>query len=272
MKIHRTMEGAETWDSGLNVTEYEIKYFVVSPTSKADAMRQCFNASPETKGSLRRQKVRAEGYDGDGNLEVTVIYGTNDSSSSSSISASEAEPTISFSCGGGSKHITTAIEQTTISGPSAGGAIGWNGKSASDCEIAGVDIPTAELTKTYTKIMRVSDITTNFERNVASMIGTVNSREFKGWKRGEVMFKEMSYSAGKNDKKVSVSFSFAIHPNESGVRIPGSSETFSKEGWQYVWMIPETEVDPNTGEPKVNVKGLYLSTVCRYADFDKLGI
>lgn len=271
MKILRTMEGSETWDSNQNVTEYEIKYIVLDPTTKAAAMAACFVDAPESKGNLHRSKVRSEGYDSDGNLEVTVIYSANDSSSNSSVSEAEAEPTISFSCGGGSKHITTAYAQTTISGPSSGGAIGWNGKSGSDCEIAGVDVPTAELTKTYTKIMRIKDITTAFERNVASMIGAVNSKDFKGWKKGEVMFKDMSYSAGKNDKKVAVSFSFAIHPNESNVAIPGSSESFSKEGWQYVWMIPETEVGTD-GVPKVTVKGLYVSTVCRYADFDQLGI
>ena len=271
MKIVRTMEGAETWDANLNVTEYEIKYFVLAPTSKDAALRTCFNQSPAKKGNLFRTKVRSEGYDKDGNLEVTVVYSANDNSSSSSNSTVDAEPTISFSCGGGSKHMTTAIQQTVISGASAGGAIGWNGKSGSDCEIAGVDVPTAELTKTYTKVMRIRDITTNFERNVANMVGTVNSREFKGWKKGEVMFREMSYSAQKNDTKVVVSFSFAIHPNESGVKIPGTTHSFSKEGWQYVWMIPETEIDAN-GEPRVNVKGLYLATVCRYEDFNKLGI
>ena len=275
MKIVRTMEGSETWDSAMNVTEYEIKYFVIEPTSKADAMRACFNQSPATKGTLFRTKVRSESYDKDGNLEVTVMYGTNESSSKSeTITEQESEPTVSFSCGGGTKHLTTALgNQRRVYGTvTAGNAIGWNGKSSSDCEIAGVDVPTAELTKTYTKIMLLSDITTNFERNVARMVGKVNSTEFKGYRRGEVMLKDWGYSSvNKSDVKVTVSFTFAIHLNETGINISGGT-TFSKEGWEYLWVIPETTIDPDTGEPKVGIKAAFVAPVVQYEDFNQLGI
>ena len=151
----------------------------------------------------------------------------------------------------------------------AGGAIGWNGKSGDDCEIAGVDVPTAQLRETYTKQMKISKLTTAFKRKVAALVGKVNSGSFKGWSAGEVMFLGMSYATpSKKAKKVTVTFNFAIQPNETGVKIAGKS--VSKKGFEYVWAISKTVA--SSGTPKLEVEGIYVDQVCEYASFSGLGL
>ena len=158
----------------------------------------------------------------------------------------------------------------------AGGAIGWNGKSGDDCEIAGVDIPTAQLRETYTKQMRISRLTTSYKRSVASLVGKVNSGSFKGWSAGEVMFLGMSYSTpAKKASKVTVTFNFAIQPNESAIQ-PNESNvkigghSVSKKGFEYAWAISKSVAAG--GGPKIEVEGIYVDQVCEYASFSALGL
>jgi len=83
------------------------------------------------------------------------------------------------------------------------------------------------------------------------------------------MFLGMSYSTpAKKAKKVTVSFNFAIQPNETGVKI--GSRSVSKKGFEYVWAISKTVA--GSGTPKLEVEGIYVDQVCEYASFSGLGI
>ena len=81
--------------------------------------------------------------------------------------------------------------------------------------------------------------------------------------------KAMSYSSpAKKSKMVTVTFNFAIQPNESGAKIGGKS--VSKKGFEYVWAISKTSAV--NGSPKVEVEGIYVDQVCEYASFSALGL
>ncbi|MPM64769.1 hypothetical protein SDC9_111658 [bioreactor metagenome] len=166
--------------------------------------------------------------------------------------------------------MTHSLKQTKAFGTKdAGGAIGWNGKSGSEMEITGVDIPTAQLRETYTRVMRLSRITTGFKRNVAGLVGKVNSGSFKGWSAGEVMFLGMSYSSpAKSSTKVTVTFNFSVQPNESDAKVGGKS--VSKKGFEYVWALSKTSAE--SGVPKAEVEAIYVEQVCEYASFSALGL
>jgi len=271
MTIHRTQEGSETWDAYGNIKEFEIKYFVTNPTSKSDAMQAVLDDSPVSNGDLNRSGVRFESYDDDGNMEISVLYEGNDSSGDDSDDDDDSS-TVSFDCGGGNKHLTHSIKQTIVKGDiDPKGAIGWNGKSDSEMEISGVDVPTAQLRETYTRTMKLSRISTAFKRNVAALVGKVNSGSFKGWAAGEVMFLGMSYSCpAKKSTKVTVTFNFAIQPNECDVMVGDTS--VSKKGYEYVWVITSTEADTDKGVPVMKTDGVFVDQVCEYASFAVLGL
>lgn len=206
----------------------------------------------------------------DNAIYYTVSYQQDETSSADK--KQEEQATVSFDCGGGTMHRTHAIgkERIAFGTKKAGGAIGWNGKSGSEMSITGVDIPTAQLRETYTKIMKLSKITTAYKRKVANLVGKVNMGSFKGWESGEVMFLGMSYSCpAKKSAKVTVSFNFSIQMNEHNAQV-GEKKIGNKKGWEYVWVLSKTVMDKDT--PKLDIEAIYVDQVCEYANFGILGL
>ena len=254
-----------------NYTSIEVQYLVFGVTTEEEALTAVHGKAPAESKGLPLDSIEIDTRETNDTFRVNAIYREEEGDVGDSGGDDDDEtPTESFDCGGGTKHLLYSFGQKKVYGDKdAGGAIGWNGKSGDDCEIAGVDVPTAQLRETYTKPMRVSKLTTAFKRKVAGLVGKVNSGSFKGWNAGEVMFLGMSYSTpAKKAKKVTVTFNFAIQPNESGVRIAGKSVT--KKGFEYVWAISKTVA--SSGSPKLEVEGIYVDQVCEYASFSGLGL
>ena len=254
-----------------NYTSIEVQYLVFGVTTEEEALTAGHGKAPAESKGLPLDSIEIDTRETNDTFRVNAIYREEEVDVGDSGGDDDDEtPTESFDCGGGTKHLLYSFGQKKVYGDKdAGGAIGWNGKSGDDCEIAGVDVPTAQLRETYTKPMRVSKLTTAFKRKVAALVGKVNSGSFKGWNAGEVMFLGMSYSTpSKKAKKVTVSFNFAIQPNETGVKVAGKS--VSKKGFEYVWAISRTVA--SSGTPKLEVEGIYVDQVCEYASFSGLGL
>lgn len=278
MQIKRTTGGSETWSRYGRCTAAEIKYLVLSPTSKRAAIQGVIAAAPTAYGEnneLPLKEFRFDGYVGEGDIEITAVYAETESSDIPD--GDDEEATMSFDTGSGTKHITHAIKQEQVYPglmrfDDAGGGIGWNGKTGSEAEFTGVDVPTADMHEVYTKYIRTSRLTTAYKRVLCELYGKVNSKAFKGWDPGEAMFCGASYSAPIDGRaKVLVTFNFRIIPNESNAKVAGQN-IGSKKGWEYVWARSKTENDPTTHIPKVVTKAIYKSEVVEYADFSRLGI
>lgn len=265
-------EHPKSIDKNGKYTSIEVQYLVFGVSSEEDALSAVHDKAPAESKGLPLDSIEIDTRETNDTFRVNAIYREEDTTvdDSSGNDDDDETPTESFDCGGGTKHLLYSFGQKKVYGDKdAGGAIGWNGKSGDDCEIAGVDVPTAQLRETYTKPMRVSKLTTAFKRKVAALVGKVNSGSFKGWNAGEVLFLGMSYSTpAKKAKKVTVTFNFAIQPNESGVKIAGRSVT--KKGFEYVWAISKTVA--SSGTPKLEVEGIYVDQVCEYASFSGLGL
>jgi len=262
-------EHAMAMDSDGEFTQIEVPYVVMGASEEEKALAAVHEAAPDEWGGLPIESLEISSREGAEAFTVNVIYKSKASSTTSSKDRDD-EATVSFDCGGGTRHLTHSLSQKLVFGSKkAGGAIGWNGKSGAEMAIAGVDVPTAQLRETYTKVMRLSKITTAFKRTVASLVGKVNSGAFKGWNAGEVMFLGMSYSApGKKSTKVAVTFNFAIQPNESDAMVCGKS--ISKKGFEYAWALSRASVEE--GVPKAEVEAIYVDQVCEYASFSALGL
>ncbi len=283
MILNRTTEGSETWNGSGEVTSAEIKYLVVNPTTKRAAMQACFDDAPahiepDNADSLSKSGVRFDGISGDGCYEISVLY-EEDSSTSGEYSSSSSDTdkivAFNFDCGGGTRHITHSSRQEIIAGElDPGGAIGWNGKYGSESQIAGVDIPAAQIRESYTRRISKTKLTTAVRRKIASIVGSVNNSAYKGWNQGEVLFLGCTYSSSEENKKqttVDVVYNFAISTNEESFTCNGKTYSCKKKGHQYVWTISETVVKEGDS-PKLDVKGIYLETVCAEVDFGELGL
>lgn len=250
----------------------EVPYIVFEVEDEDTALNAVLATAPQSMQDLPLESIEIDSRENDTTFTVNAIYKSEQQESTPiADDDSEDEPTVSFDCGGGMKHLNYSLSQRKAYGEKdAGGSIGWNGKPGDDCEIAGVDVPTAQLRETYTKLMRISNLGTTYKRNVAALVGKVNSGSFKGWLPGEVMFLGMSYSTpAKKAKKVTVTFNFAIQLNETAVKIGGKS-IGNKKGFEYVWAISKTTAA--NGIPKVEVEGIYVDQVCEYASFSALGL
>jgi hypothetical protein len=257
-------------DSDGECTGVEVPYIVFAAADEDEALAAIHETAPDEWNGVPLEAIEIESREGEDIYKVNAVYKRRAASTSSARDEDEGEATVSFDCGGGTKHLTHSIRQETVYGTKkAGGAIGWNGKSGSEMEIAGVDIPTAQLRETYTKVMRLSRITTTFKRKVASLVGKVNSASFKGWNAGEVMFLGMSFSCpARKSTKVTVAFNFAIQPNESDAKVCGKS--VAKKGFEYVWAL--SKASAGDGVPKAEVEAIYVDQVCEYASFSSLGL
>ena len=256
-------------DAGGRFTRVEATYIVFGAASEEEALRGVRESAPAEWEGLPLDSLEISGREADEVFLVDVSY-RDGSSSGSSSGDDDEEATVSFDCGGGTRHMTHSYAQRVVFGTkSAGGAIGWNGKTGAEMSISGVDVPTAQLRETYTKTMRLSRITTAFKRKVAKLVGKVNSGPFKGWEKGEVMFLGMSFSSpARKSSKVNVAFNFAVQPNEE-TSVCGRN--VSKKGFEYAWGLSKTVVDEN-GVPKADVEAVYVDEVCRYDSFSALGL
>ena len=116
MQIKRTTGGSETWNKWGRCTAAEIKYLVLFPTSKRNAILGVINVAPTAYGEdneLPLKEFRFDGYVGEGDIEITAVYASEDSSGGDD-SGDEEVATMSFDCGSGTKHVVTAIKQTKV--------------------------------------------------------------------------------------------------------------------------------------------------------------
>lgn len=250
-------------------TGVEIPYIAFNATDEDDALSATLAIAPQVYNGLMLETIEIDTRENDTTYRTNAVYKTPDTSDDNN---DDDVSTASFSCGGGTKHITHGIKQTIAFGDkNPGGLIGWNGKPGPESEASGLDIPIAQLKETYTRIMRLSQLSTSFKRKVASLVGKVNSGSFKGWSPGEVMFLGMSYSTpAKKATQVTVIFDFAVQMNETNAKVGG--KTVSKKGFEYAWCLSKTEVDPIFGLTKVITEAIYVDQVCEYASFSELGL
>lgn len=265
-------EQQKTVDGTGKLTDATIPYLVFDALNEAEALGFAFQEIPKELEELKLLSVSISERKAEQIFLVEAVYGVSSAFASSDDEEEEEDAVVNFECSTGTSHITNAIQNITIrkADVDPGTFIGWNGKIKDESEITGVDILVPTLRESYTKNIKLSKLNNAYRRKIAKLTGKINSKTFKGWDRGEVLFLGCSFSAPeKTSKKVTVTFNFAIQPNE-GAEIDG--EEFFKNGWEYAWTIAGTNIDEGMTTPKNKVTGIYCSQVYYYADFGALGL
>lgn len=260
-----------------NLLSAEITYIVTEcaggEESALDAVRAYV---PKSFRNIPLSYLEIASKDANDAFHVTAVYEETASEAEAETLAQTDTPSMSFSCGGGTKHVTTAIYQTHYGTHSAYNSIkliGWNGKTGADMQVAGVDVPTAQMREDYVRIMKYREvIDTKFRRKVGSLSGFVNKDTFHGWNPGEVMFLDASFTTPLDpEAKVPVTFHFAIQTNErKTVEIGGTATTITKKGFEYVWILPKTSV--KNGVPVLEIDDFFVAGVIEARDFSVLGV
>lgn len=268
-------EQQRTLDNTGKLTNAVIQYLVFEALDEAEALSYAFENVPKELDNLKLLSISISERKSQDIFLLEVTYGSSNNNSgggSSDDNAEDEDAVFNFECSTGSAHITNAIKNIPLKAGKVdpGSFIGWNGKSGDDSEITGVEIMVPTLRESYTKQMRLNQLTIAFRRKVAALTGKINAKTFKGWDRGEVLFLGCSFSAPeKTAERVTVTFNFAIQLDEDNAEIEGIK--FRKDGWTHVWAIASTTVEDGK-TPRNKVDALYGSQVYQYADFGALGL
>lgn len=256
----------------------EITYIVLDAADELAALDAVRARAPSKYRDVPLDYIEIISRDSDTSFHVRAVYEYPSGSSGGGSDSDDDTPTMSFDCGGGQRHVTTALYQTHYGNHSAYGNIklvGWNGKVGSDMEVSGVDVPTAQPRLVFSKYIPYNEATgTRYMRNSCALVGCVNRDKFWNWNPGEVMFLGNSFGTKlKHVNKVQIQFNFAIQLAETKkIRLAGSSAetTITKKGFEYVWIIPKTEV--KNGMPVVEIDDFFVAGVIEARDFSALGI
>ena len=281
--VKRLDGGGETWNAAGTVCKSaEIRFLVFGAGDTAAAIVATAAEAPSSYNGAPLKEIRFDELNEDV-FTISVAYEAEDGSSGGDDDDDDdddakdaSELTESFDCGGGTARMICAYSQTRI-WPAGGvddaaGMIGWNGKTGDKAQFAGVDVPCADLRKSYQRRMKVETLkSSKWQRQVASLVGKVNASKFKQWQAGEALFVGCSYSAPKhNAKKATVTFNFRISLNESDM-VVGGKHLGPRKGWEHLWSRSHTEVGTNN-KTVVVVDGIYKAQVCKSGDFNLLGV
>lgn len=263
VKVIKTAEGETAVTPGsLFAEEHEILYVVSGAPNRRTAFAAVDAEAPAKYDTLVKKRLRFEKYTGE-DMEISVSYGRSESNRMSD------KAKVSFDTSGENQHIIKGKALVASSCPGTmkynpGPFIGWNGKSGSETEYTGIDIIVPHIRKTV--VQTISKPTTSYENIVIELTGTVNSRNFLGRERGEVLFLGATWtSSGGNTVDATYHFAIRISEYVKGLGI-------KKKGWEYLWEICNTGSETANQPVSVGVAGIFLSQVYTESNFGKLGI
>lgn len=219
-------------------------------------------ASPAIYDGLVRQSWRVEP---EGHLlwRGTVQYGR--------FSRPQQEgdpPKITFDTGGGTIHVVNG-SQVGAYAPSGMTSIpAWGLVGVTKDGVEGVDIPAREFHWSETHILPIAYVSHDYAKTLYELTATVNSTAWRAYEAGEVLFKGASGSARDADT-CEITYSFAASPNLTNLTVGGVT-VLSKQGWDYLWVRYDDELNDNVVTKKVRMA--YVHRVIERTDFSLLGI
>jgi hypothetical protein len=245
-----------------------IKYVILGTDSDSDALTSLESTAPET-WSIDSFDVPLQHCEVD-QVHETIWIGTAFYSFHSQQS-SESESIFQFDTGGGSQHITQAINHINSYAPSGLTAPDFKGAvGVAEKTVEGVDIIIPVYN--FSEVHYLSNTTVNdaYKATLFSLTGKVNSATYKGYLAGELLFKGASGSKkGRSDWEMT--FNFAASPNKTDI-VVGDISGIAKKGWEYLWVQYEDDEDTTAHALVKRPKAVFIEQVYDYANLSGLSI
>jgi len=181
------------------------------------------------------------------------------------------ESTYSFDTGGGTQHITNSITTrnryapTGETAPDFKGAIGYDGQN-----VAGVDIQVPVYNFSETHYFEDIQITPAYKATLFNLTGSVNNGVFRGFQVGEVLFLGAS-GTKRGNERWELQYRFASLPNKTDFQV-GDIQVAIKYGWDYMWVLYDTDVDSTAKSLIKKPAAVYIEQVYPGKSFALLGI
>ena len=151
--------------------------------------------------------------------------------------------TYSFDTTGGHVRIFQSLETVhsypelgQLFAPEFNGAIGVTDTAVEGCEI---DVPVYNWSETW--YVPAANVTGAYKAGIFALIAKTNDAAFRGFQRGEVLFRGARGSLRKADQ-LELAFNFSASQNVTN-RTIGTITGIDKRGWEYIWCRYEKRKD-----------------------------
>jgi hypothetical protein len=151
-------------------------------------------------------------------------------------------------------------------GPDFDRAINVSGESVNGIDVI---VPSLKYSETWIMPVQVA-INSAYVGAVYERTGTVNLNQFRAFKPGEALFMGARGQWTDDQPYVAITYDFECRPNVSDYSVSAGIPTFSKEGWQYVWVMYETA--PSAGSLVRRPLYAYRETIYEKKDWSPLKI
>ena len=179
------------------------------------------------------------------------------------------ETVYQFDTGGGSQHITQSlrtVRRYARPGYSAANFRGAVGVTADSVEGVDITIPMYSFSEVhYKKKFFVDD---SYKATLFELTGTVNSKKFRKFNPGEVLFLGAS-GTKRGSEDWELTYRFAASPNTSGIVI-GDITGIIKGGWEYLWVQYADQEDENAMTLIKQPVSVHIEQVYPYKNFAQL--
>jgi hypothetical protein len=218
---------------------------------------------PENLGAAQLTEASIAEYHGSGVYEIEVNYEQKSWKNTVKRSQRRARDEKWFlAVSHATEHIFIA-ENNRVFGkadPKVGLMIGWNGKSGSASQVTGTNILVPVIRENCVLTLPLREYNLKFRKVLLPLLGCVNSWNFHGWEKGEVLLLGAStgapYINDDEEELIDVTMKFAIRRNRNDLLV--NNVTFSAQGWDFVWPV---------GDENICVSQVYPT-----GDFNALGI
>jgi len=242
----------------------ELRFNIAGTEDDGEARTLLLGAAPPTwtvGGKTLVQKQRSLDPAGGGHWKGSVTYGRRESS-------------YQFEIGGGSAHITEALDQTSYGYEAAAPEMNHRINVTRDrngVTVNGLDIDAPTYAWSETHYLPAGAVNAAYKAALFAVAAApVNQYAWRGFQAGEVKFKGAS-GQQRGEEDWAITFKFEASPNATGLSV-GNITGISKKGWEYLWVLYEEVED---GAAKVLVPsplGVYVAKVYAESDFSLLGI
>jgi len=252
-------------------TSMEVPYLVFESEDENAALAAVKNIAATRIENLSLKSIELAERLGETIFKVNAVYEPAASDTSNSGDDGN-EPAFNFDTGGGTKHVSQSLQTVgkyPASAPDFSGAIEVDNEG----NVNGVDIAMPVMNFSETHYFSPGKVTTGYKKRIASLTGCINSRSFKGYASGEVLFLGASGSRrGRHSNDYwEISFKFAVSPNASNLKV-GSVTVKSKRGWDYMWVRYANDISGDRSALVKKPVAAYVEKVYTDADFGGLGI
>lgn len=246
-----------------------IPYAIIGAVDEDEARTTALAIIPITYNSIPRSNLGSFERVNATTWKVTASYEMADGSGSNSGGdPATLENSYTFEASGGSQNVKQGI-----TGYARRFAVGLPGGEIVDScigddgqTVSGVDIVIPQFQWSETYWFAPATMTTDRKNVIASCVGEINDRVFRGYAAGEVLFLGASGSRQGNGWW-QITFKFAYQKNATNIKV-GPITVSAKLGWQHLWVSYGIVTDGVSESKKLanKAKSVYIENVYSSTD------